>query len=166
MAMTHCYECGALLEEKELENEGIVPYCPTCKEYRFPIFNTAVSMLTIDPEEKKILLVQQYGRKNWILVAGYVNRGEIAEHAVRRELQEEVSLQVDSISFNRSCFFAPSNTLIWNFAAFVKPKQTVHPNWEVDRWQWFTFEEAREAIKPQSLAQTFLLHYLDGGEIS
>ena len=40
-----CPECGAKLIELELEHEGLVPYCENCKEYRFPMFNTAVSMI-------------------------------------------------------------------------------------------------------------------------
>ena len=28
MIQKHCFECGTALIEKELEEEGIVPYCP------------------------------------------------------------------------------------------------------------------------------------------
>jgi NAD+ diphosphatase len=38
----------------------------------------------------------------------------------------------------------------------------VRPNSEVDSWRWFTLNEAREAIKPNSLARAFLLGWLDG----
>ena len=32
MIQKHCFECGTALIEKELENEGIVPYCPRQKK--------------------------------------------------------------------------------------------------------------------------------------
>lgn len=51
--MRYCYECGAQLTEKYLEREGMVPYCPQCKQFRFPIFNTAVSMEVLSPTESK-----------------------------------------------------------------------------------------------------------------
>ena len=35
--MKYCYECGAPLTEKYLEREGMVQYCPQCKQFRFPI---------------------------------------------------------------------------------------------------------------------------------
>ena len=38
-----------------------------------------------------------------------------------------------------------------------------HPNWEVDAWRWFSLEEARDAIRPASLAAAFLHGWLDGG---
>ena len=28
MIQKHCFECGTALIEKELEGEGVVPYCP------------------------------------------------------------------------------------------------------------------------------------------
>ena len=34
-------------------------------------------------------------------------------------------------------------------------------NEEVDNFKWFTFDEARANIKKNSLAERFLLHYLD-----
>ena len=30
----YCQECGELLINKELENEGIVPYCPKCQQHQ------------------------------------------------------------------------------------------------------------------------------------
>lgn len=73
--MKYCYECGTKLTEKFLEGEGIIPYCENCRRFRFPIFNTAVSMEVYNPRRDKLLLIQQYGRKHYVLVAGYVNRG-------------------------------------------------------------------------------------------
>lgn len=45
MIQKHCYECGTALTERELEGEGIVPYCPQCQQYRFQMYNVAVSMV-------------------------------------------------------------------------------------------------------------------------
>ena len=83
---SYCTECGTLLVEKELEGEGLVPYCEKCGQYRFPLYNVAVSMIVIDESTGKILLIQQYGRPVYILVAGYVNRGEKLEDAAVREI--------------------------------------------------------------------------------
>ena len=43
----HCPECGALLTEKVLEGEGIVPWCGQCEAFRFPMYNVAVSLIVI-----------------------------------------------------------------------------------------------------------------------
>ena len=161
MKMNYCMECGTLLHSLPHGEEGLVPYCDSCAAFRYPVFNTAVSLLVMDEAKENIILIRQYGRPSYILVAGYVNQGEDAEDAVRRELEEELGLQAVSVSFNRSHYFPPSNTLMLNFTVTVA-KKDAHPNHEVDAWQWFSLEGARQAIKPGSLARAFLLGWLDG----
>lgn len=159
--MKYCMNCGAKLENRfhEQENKDI-PYCPACEEYRFPIFNVAVSMIVMNRSGEKILLIKQYGRDQYILVAGYVNRGEDAEAAVAREVKEEMGLTVHSIEFNHSHFFEPSNTLMLNFAVYVEDEEP-NPNWEIDSYFFFSREEARRQIKRPSLAQRFLDEFLE-----
>ena len=161
MKMNYCMECGTLLHVLPHGEEGLVPYCDTCAAFRYPVFNTAVSLLVLDERKENILLIRQYGRPAYILVAGYVNCGEDAEDAARRELMEELGLKALTVSFNRSHYFPPSNTLMLNFTVTVK-KEDAHPNREVDAWQWFSLSDAREAIKPGSLARAFLLGWMDG----
>ena len=161
MNMNYCMECGTLLHPKPHGEEGLVPYCDSCGAFRYPVFNTAVSLLVMDEEKEHIILIRQYGRPHYILVAGYVNQGEDAEDAARRELMEELGLTATGVSFNRSRYFPPSNTLMLNFTVTVK-REEARPNHEVDDWRWFTIAEAREAIKPESLARAFLLGWCDG----
>lgn len=161
MIQKHCHECGTALVEKVLEGEGMVPFCPQCEQYRFPMYNVAVSMIVIDESTGDILLIKQYGRPHFILVAGYVNRGEQLEQAVSREIKEETGMTVSRIKFNRTSFFEPSNTLMCNFTAFVTDADELSPNGEVDSWQWFSPDEARRNIRPDSLAERFLNAYLD-----
>ena len=159
--MNYCMQCGTKLMLKEHSEGGLVPYCENCKAFRHPVFNTAVSMIVTNPEKTKIILIQQYARPFYVLVAGYVNQGEDAEEAAVRELQEELGLKAQSVRFNRSHYFAPSNTLMLNFTVTVN-EQEVQPNEEVDAWKWFTVEEAKQQIKPNSLAKAFLNGYFSG----
>lgn len=125
------------------------------------MYNVAVSMIVINEQTGEILLIKQYGRSHFILVAGYVNRGEQLEQAVVREIKEETGMTVSRIKFNRTSFFEPSNTLMCNFTAFVKDAKEMSPNSEIDSYQWFTPGEARKSIRPESLAEKFLNAYLD-----
>ena len=153
--MNYCMECGTKLELRHLENEGEIPFCSQCNQFRFPIFNTAVSMICIDVKNQKILLIKQYGRPDYILVAGYISRGEDAEAAVKREVFEETGMTVDRLQFNKTSFFEPSNTLMVNFACMIEHPEDLKVNEEVDNFKWFTFDEARANIKKNSLAEIF-----------
>ena len=161
MSEKYCQVCGSELIDKELEGEGMVPFCPSCNEFRFPMYNVAVSMIVINKKTDKILLIKQYGRDVYILVAGYVNRGEQLEDAVVRELKEETGMTASHIRFNRTKFFEPSNTLMCNFTVYVDSDSELSTNKEIDSFNWFSFDDARKNIKPGSLAAEFLNAYLD-----
>ena len=72
-----------------------------------------------------------------------------------------MDLEMLECHFNRSHYFAPSNTLMLNFTAIVEAGD-VHPNPEVDSYKWFSVEEARANIRDKSLAQAFLNGFFDG----
>ena len=158
--MKHCWECGCRLEERELEQEGRVPFCPRCGEFRFPIYSVAVSMVILNRENGKTLLIKQYGKDFYRLVAGYVNRGETLEHAAAREIREETGMRVSGLHFNRTSFFEPSNTLMCNFTATVEDDREFHPNGEIDSYGWFSPEEAHEKLDPGRLAGRFFNAWL------
>ena len=161
MEMNYCMHCGTKLQMREHPHEGLTPWCESCGEYRYPVFNTACSMIVMNEQRDEVLLIRQYGRPDYVLVAGYVNRGEDAEAAAARELREEVGLEAQSLRFNHSHYFVPTNTLMLNFTVTViKPE--VHANFEVDDWRWFSVDQARKNIKPNSLAEAFINGYFTG----
>lgn len=163
--MNYCTECGTKLELKYLENEGVIPYCKSCKKFCFPLFNVAISAIVYDPKGEKIVLIQQYGKDKNILVAGYVNKGENAEQTLVREVQEELHLHVTDCCYNMSEYFKKSNTLMLNFACIADSDDLSHiAKPEVDYAAWYTPGEAKEAISHGSLAEKFLLAWLEKSE--
>lgn len=160
--MKFCCECGTELVLKNLEDEGMIPFCENCGEYRFPVFSTAVSMIVLNHDKTKILLIQQYGTANNVLVAGYVNKGENAEDAVIREISEELGLEVEEMGYCKSEYFPKTNTLMLNFRCTVNSESLDKINQkEIDKAEWFPLEKAREVIMPDSLAKRFLCNFLD-----
>lgn len=162
--MKYCYECGTELVQKECFNcgvsDGFFPYCEKCSAFRFPFFNVAVSSVIFNKDLTKILLIKQYGRENNILVAGYVNKTETLEEALIREIKEEVGLKVISYKFNQSRYFEKSESLICNFISKTDSEEyTLNP--EVDSAEWFTFDDAKKSVMPESLAEYFLKSAID-----
>ena len=157
--MKYFIECGAKLTEKECINfgisDGIIPYCPVCNEFRFPMYNVAVSAVIFNPDYSKILLIQQYGRPRNILVAGYVNKGENLSSGLIREIKEEVNLDVTDYKFNDSAYYDGSNTLICNFIVQVKD-ENFSLSAEVDEAEWFDIDTAKEVVYKGGLAEGFL----------
>ena len=155
MDVKFCPECGEKLQLKVDGREGLMPFCARCGQFRYPVFSTAVSMVVMNEKRDKVILIKQYGRPFYVLVAGYVNKGEEAENAVIREVKEEMGLTVTSMRFNRSRYFLPSETLMLSFLVTVADDIPT-PNEEIDEWAWFSLEEAEKSIKDNSLASEFL----------
>jgi len=162
--MEYCYKCGMKLENKFLEGEGMIPYCSHCEEYRFPVFSTACSMIVFNKTKDKILLIKQYNKDAYVLVAGYINIGESVEHTVIREVKEETGLDVIDLQFNKTEYFSKSNTLMINFSCIVDSENFVL-NREVDEAKWFYIKDAYDHIMPCSLAKKFLKYYISKNNI-
>lgn len=158
--MKYCTECGTRLEKRFLNGEGDIPFCPKCNEFRFPIFSAAVSMVIVNEDKTKTLLVKQYGKDFNRLVAGYINKGECAEEALVREMQEEIGLTPASYKFQISRYFPKTNTLLFNFVVFVDDMNVI-PNEEIDSWGWYDTDRALEALNGASLAKEFYKYFIE-----
>lgn len=77
------------LELKYLENEGVIPYCESCKKFCFALFNVAISTIVYEPKGEKIVLIQQYRKDKNILIADYVNKGENAVQNIYMSFQNK-----------------------------------------------------------------------------
>ena len=128
-------------------------------QFKFLTFNSAISAIVFNPQKDKILLIQQYGKPYYILVAGYINKGENAKEALNRELKEEIALSIIDYEYNDNEYFSKTNTLIHNYAVRVE-SESFHLTDEVDYAKWYTLDEALDIIKPDSLAKSFLQRYL------
>lgn len=154
-----CEFCGNKLEIKPLKNEGLVPYCNHCKEFRFPKFSVAISAIILSPDKKEVLLIKQYNKDFYRLVAGYTNKGESLEHTLIREIKEEVSLDVDYYKPLKSAYYEKTDTLLMNYMAVVKDKN-VKMNEEVQNYKWFKIDEAEVALKEAKLAHEFYEYFI------
>ena len=155
MKMKFCPVCGTLLHLREHPIDGPVLYCGTCDDYRFPIFSTAISAVVLDATGERMLLIRQYGEDDPVLVAGYVDKGETAENAVRREIREELGMTVRELRYARSHYYEPSETLMLNYIVKVAESEA-NPNSEVDSWAWVPAAEAGKLVLPGGLAERLL----------
>ena len=152
----YCTVCGEKLTLMFKQDEGLVPYCKKCSEYRFPRFATAVSMVVTNREKDKILLAKHIGNPDYILFAGYIKKGETAEKAVTREFKEETKLDTVKFKYMGSRYHEPKEVLMLNYLIMAENGEISIDENELEQVEWFEPEKALEIIKKDSVAQAFL----------
>ena len=89
-----CARCGHELAPREVEGRNR-PACPACNLVVWS--DPKVAVAVVIPREGGILLGRRAidpGRGRWSFPSGYVDRGEVLEVAARREVFEEIGLDV------------------------------------------------------------------------
>lgn len=153
MKFTYCPDCGKKLTKKEIGDEGLVPYCPECGRPWFALSYTCTITLVVNEENEIALIRQGYvSETNYVCIAGYMKPGESGETTAAREVEEELGLKPYKITYVNSYPFERKDMLMLGFTARVK-KADFHISQEVDKAEWFTYQEAVEKLRPGSIAQ-------------
>ena len=151
-----CRNCGQKLSLRFCENEGLVPYCNTCESYMFPQFSVAASMVVTNRTQDKILLAKHADDDDFILFAGYIQKGENAEKTVPREIKEELGLDVVKTKYMSSRYHEPKDILMLNFIVVVEENKPIKLNEEITEARWCSPDEALALIRKGTTAEYFL----------
>ena len=141
-----CQDCGEKLTLKYCDNEGLVPYCNACGEFKFPPFKTAVSMVAVNKAQDKILIGKHTNGNN-LLLAGYVKKGESAEKAIVREIREETGLNTVKYRYIGSRYHEPRNVLMLGFIVVVSDGEIKLNADELTEAAWYTYDDALDAVQ-------------------
>ena len=117
-----CGKCGSETIQKPDERALI---CPECKTIVFPKISPAVIVAIIC--NNKILLARGSNFPgNWYsLLAGYVDIGESLEDALKREVKEEVGLDISNIRYYKSQPWPLSGSIMVAFTAEADENQSI-----------------------------------------
>jgi NAD+ diphosphatase len=153
---------------------GHLTTCPTDGSEHFPRLDPAVIMLVTDPDDRCLLArnaLWPQGRMS--VLAGFVEPGESAEHAVAREVFEETAITVGHIRYLGSQPWPMPRSLMLGFQAAAPAGQRITVDAEeIGEARWFTREEMLAAIgtgelalAPTSSIARRLIEFWYGGEL-
>ena len=159
MVFNYCPICGEKLTNREIGDEGSIPFCEKCGRPWFTFSYPCVLCLVIDNDENIALIKQSYVSDHYVCVAGYVKEKETIEQAARREVEEETGLCVHSVKYIKSYYYPKRDNLMHGFICRVKTSDFTL-SCEVDRAQWFPLEEGMKLLREGSVARTLLNDYM------
>lgn len=138
-----CSRCG---ESMRAIDAGWVRVCGAGHE-EFPRLDPAVIVRITDDADRVLLghnAAWEAGR--FSIFAGFVEPGESFEDAVRREMREEVGLELTEITYRGSQPWPFPRSLMVGFTARAASCGVVTQPDEIDEARWFSRDELREAV--------------------
>lgn len=156
----YCGLCGQPLApsrgERALE-------CAACHNQIFPMIAPAV--IVAITKNDKLLLAQnvRYATRHHTLVAGYVEVGETLEHAVRREVMEEVGLRLGELRYLGDQPWGLSGSMMFAFHAECVGDDPIRlqPE-ELSGAAWYAREALPMDIGKGSIAYALIERFRDG----
>ncbi|MBI4278249.1 MAG: NUDIX hydrolase [Armatimonadetes bacterium] len=155
--MKFCPQCGqslvvAVIDRRERD------HCPTCGFIHFRNPPPAVIVLVHDGTGRVLLTRSpHFPPGSYGLVAGFVEWGETAEEAARREVQEEAGLQVE-LEHCAGTFLSRKGELMIAFVARAHNGAVAAAGDDVQELRWAHPSEA--PVRPGSIAESLVHRYL------
>lgn len=150
MPLTHCADERALR-------------CPACGELFFPMIAPAVIVAITCGD---YILVARNAHSEWkhyALIAGYVEVGETTEHAVRREVLEEVGLEIHAPRYLGDQPWGISGSLMFAFHAEADMNAPIRlQESELSDAKWLHRDEIEPDGRPVSIAGELLERFRTG----
>ena len=158
-----CGRCSAPMVQDEKER---MMRCPECGLMEFPKICPAVIIGVTDGS--RILMSKYAGReyKAYALLAGFAEIGEPIEDTVRREVMEEVGLQVKNITYYKSQPWSFSDTLLLGFFCELDGEDKIRlDEQELALAEWVEREDITVEPDDLSLTNEMMLAFKNGDRV-
>jgi len=143
-----CANCGTGTESQD---GGYRRTCPHCGAEHFPRTDPVVIMLPIfkhgdGREECLVGRNKRFPPLLYSAFAGFVEPGESMEEAVRRELREEVNLEVGTVTYHATQPWPfPSSLMLGCYAQMLRREFAIDGH-EIEAARWLSKDEARARL--------------------
>lgn len=150
----YCGRCG---DAMALEDGDRALICTACRNTLYPRISPAI-IVAITSGHRLLLARSGHfpGRRMFSVIAGYVEPGETLEDCVRREIREEVGLEVRRIRYFGSQTWPFSGSLMVGFTAEHAGGQIAVDGREILEADWFTRDRLPEIPGKISIARQLI----------
>jgi NAD+ diphosphatase len=145
----HCPRCGE--RTARLDGEW-GKRCPACRYEHYPHLHPAIIVLVRDGDRLLLTRKSIWTPGRYALIAGFVDNGESLEAAVRREVREEVGVDVDDIRYVGSQNWPFPSQLMIGFVARYAGGEIRIDRDELEDARWFPCDELPSVPSRHSIA--------------
>lgn len=152
--------CGRCGSPTELKADEVARRCPQCGLMQFPRLSPAVIVLIRRGDEILLARSPHFAPGIYSTIAGFVEPGETLEDAVRREVAEEVGVQVTNLRYFGSQPWPFPHSLMVGFTADWAGGEIEMQEQEIEDARWFTRETLPGLPSSFSIAHALIQSYL------
>lgn len=133
----YCSCCGS---EVSIGHKKAFIECKGCGNLMYPFVNPCILVAVL--KEDKILLAHSphFPTNLYSTLAGFVEAGESLEECVRREVREEVGIEIKNIRYFGTHPWPFSNSVMIGFIADYASGEIQIDNNEIESADWFSFD--------------------------
>lgn len=157
---THRF-CGACGEPTRRLEEEPARRCPRCGELFYPRLSPAVIVRITRGDRIMLAHNKNFPEGVFSHIAGFVEAGENLEQALRREVREEVGLELEDIRFFGAQPWPMPHSLMTAFTARCPEGDPRPDGREILDARWFDREALPGMPAPGSIAWDMIRDYLD-----
>lgn len=155
-----CGRCGG---EMARDTKERMLFCPRCKNTVYPKISPCIITGITDGDRILLTKYARSGYNHYALVAGFCEIGESFEETLRREVAEEVGLEVENIRYWNSQPWSFSDSLLAGFFCDVRGSRTPRlVDGELKEASWFSRAEIPVSDDGVSLTRAMIEAFRQG----
>lgn len=152
-----CGRCGQAAERVTSE---FAMQCPACGHRNYPRISPCIITLVTHGEDLLLARSPHFAPGRYSTLAGFIEPGEAAEEAVRREIFEEVGLAVGRIEYFRSQSWPFPHALMLGFFAEAAERRIRVDGVEIVDADWFSPRRLPQLPTPFSISRALIEAHL------
>ena len=155
-----CSRCGTVTHMHERD---LAMVCPSCQYTQYPRITPCI--ITLVSRDDRILLAHGAGFPPGMFscLAGFMEPGEDAEHAVQREVWEETRLRVRNLRYHGSQSWPFPHSLMLGFHAEYDAGELCPDGVEIIEAGWFARDQLPLMPPQGSISRSLIDSWLQGG---
>ncbi|WP_415896131.1 NAD(+) diphosphatase [Neptuniibacter sp. PT34_22] len=133
--------CPRCATELIMDEADLAKVCPSCGHHQYPRLSPCIIVLVRMDDKCLLAHSSKFKSGRYSTLAGFIEAGESAEHAVEREVMEEVGIKVKNIEYVCSQSWPFPHSFMLGFMADYSEGEITPDGEEILSADWFSVDD-------------------------